>query len=284
MGGAIQACIGFPARDGAAESRSEFAVPGFPDSRIVPVSCAIADARQENGIALDDFGFALVRHRTAFADVRELAVLQGYRQEMAGFLADHLGAALVIPARAGLALRYASRLAAEPRREGEPGFVDEAAPANFAHIDYLYPDQFRTAARLDSEAQGHDASRYSRAVQLQTWRCLSASPQDVPLALCDRRSLDSADISPRTGVLEETNSHGVVGEFSYRIGGVHHNPEQRWCYYPSMHPDELLLFIGMDTERPGGGQVAHAAFDNRANDPGAVERVSLEARFYAYFA
>jgi hypothetical protein len=119
-------------------------------------------------------------------------------------------------------------------------------------------------------------------VIIQTWRALSEPPQDVPLAICDCRTLDEADISRRTGVLAPENSVGMPSQTFY-VGGIHYNSTQRWYYYSNMKPNELLVFTGYDTDRPSSAKVAHAAFDNRATHPAANARESVEARFYVYY-
>jgi hypothetical protein len=58
---------------------------------------------------------------------------------------------------------------------------------------------------------------------------------------------------------------------------------QHWYCYPDLTADEVLLFTGFDSACPGGGRVAHGAFDNRANAPAAIARESVEARFFAFF-
>ena len=124
--------------------------------------------------------------------------------------------------------------------------------------------------------------QYARLVIAQTWRAVSGAPQDVPLAICDRRTLDNADISAKTGILAPENAPGM-DDPSFTIGGIHYNPAQRWHYFPDMQPDELLLFTGYDSGAPDGWKTGHGAFDNRHNQPGGVPRVSFEARFYAFW-
>ena len=45
-----------------------------------------------------------------------------------------------------------------------------------------------------------------RMVMVQTWRAVSPPPQDMQLALCDRRTFDEADVVPRTGLLPPDNN------------------------------------------------------------------------------
>jgi hypothetical protein len=83
-------------------------------------------------------------------------------------------------------------------------------------------------------------------------------------------------------VLAPENSVGMPTPVFY-VGGIHHNPNQRWYYYPNMTSDEVLVFTGYDTARQSGFKVGHAAFDNRATHPEAHPRESIEARFYVYY-
>jgi hypothetical protein len=279
----IQALIGFSQHDAAPVAPGETAVPGYPDNRVMPLLCAIEDARERPAISLDEEGFTLVRHETAFADERDLEVLRrGYHDEMAEFLTGYLDAALVVPARAGILLRDGRRLIGRTPFDGDLDVIDDRIPASFAHVDYLLPDAVIAQARLECAFEGHEDIPHKRMVILQSWRSVSPPPQDIPLALCDCRTVAEADVSPRTGVLAPQNRNGLPSP-TFTVGGIHHNPRQHWYYYPSMSPDEVILLTGFDTARPARGRVAHAAFDNRANQPDAHPRESIEARFYVYY-
>ena len=70
---------------------------------------------------------------------------------------------------------------------------------------------------------------------------------------------------------------------SFIIGGIHYNPAQEWHYFPSMEPDEVLLFTGYDSASLDGWKTGHGAFDNRHTHPNGLPRVSFEARFYAFW-
>ena len=158
MSETIQAEINFGRRAGEPVLPGEIAVPGFPDNRLAPVRCAIADARQAADLSLDRQGFAIASHTSAFAGEELAGAGQAYREEMAAFLQDHLGAALVVASQIGLCVRHADRLVQGPRDADNPGYVDDSAPANFAHVDYLDPAQVAAHAALGAEAQGFDVS------------------------------------------------------------------------------------------------------------------------------
>ena len=278
----VEAFIGFSKRDQEPEATDDIFVPGYPDNRITPRRRRIEDARNAATPSLDREGFSLVEHRTAFAEERDRSVLtKDYNDEMADFIKEYTNASVVVPSRTGLLVRYGDRLVGRRRHEGRDDIIDDRIPASFAHIDYLSDfviDQVAVEAKVD----GFPDITFSRMIVMQTWRAVSDPPQDVPLAICDRRTLDRTDISPRKGVLSPENS-GKLPDPVFYVGGIHFNPKQRWCYYPSMRKDEVLLFTGYDTANPDHGMVAHAAFDNRAHHSNAHPRESFEARFYVYY-
>jgi hypothetical protein len=248
----------------------------------MPVRCRIGDARRSDTPSLDRHGFTLIKHETAFADERDRDVLrEGYHDEMADFLKRYMNASRVVPSPNGLLVRYGDRLVGRRPHVGRTDIIDDKIPASFAHVDYL-PDAVRQQAATDAHLEGLEDLEYSRMVVVQTWRAVSEPPQDVPLAICDRRTVEEADISPRKGILDPKNADGLSATVFY-IGGIHFNPYQKWYYYPSMRSDEVLVFTGFDTANPKYSRVPHAAFDNRATHPGAHPRESIEARFYAYY-
>ena len=278
MPGAIQARLGFSRRDDEPSAPGDIGVPGYPDNRVVPVACTIRNARLA-GTSINKEGFELATHRSAFTPERDRSVLaRGYHAEMAAFLTDYLGASVVLPSgESALLVRYGERLVGRGEFDRPTDIIDDRIPASFAHLDY-YPQSAIQSA--DHVAPG--LSGYSRMMIIQTWRAVSGSPQDVPLALCDRRWLEEGDISPRTGILAPENAPAGADP-AFTVGGIHHNASQKWYYFPDMEPEEVLLFTGYDSASDDGWKVAHAAFDNRHNQSDGIARVSIEARFYAWF-
>lgn len=273
----IEALLGFSRRDGDLAGAGDLAVPGYPDNWVVPTACAIHDARAA-GCTLEAEGFELIRHRSAHAGERDKAVLaRDYHAEMAAFLREYLGASVVLASGdSALLVRYGERLVGRHPFERPTDIIDDRIPASFAHVDYYPEVALASASHIGGPAE------YSRFVIAQTWRTVSGAPQDVPLAICDRRTIADRDISPRKGVLAPENAPGLADP-SFIIGGIHYDPGQRWYYYPNMEPDELLLFTGYDSDVPHGWKVGHGAFDNRHTHPHGLPRVSFEARFYAFW-
>ncbi|WP_229178343.1 CmcJ/NvfI family oxidoreductase [Bradyrhizobium ivorense] len=234
----------------------------------------IRDARPiVNELSLDREGFILVPHKTSCADVRDPDVMrQKYLDEMVPFIKDYFNASWVVPRHKYVVMRLAS--ATPPAEGGRISYKAVRGTAYNAHIDYA-PVAAPMLAAQENQEQGIPIRVYSRLMIIQTWRALSPPPQDFPLAFAD------ASTTPTTDVFEHTFIN-PVGE-SFRSLSVHYSPLVRWYYFPNMHPDEVVLFKGYDSDRHYDYWSAHSAFDNRRAYPNALPRESVEARFYVYF-
>ncbi len=169
-----------------------------------------------------------------------------------------------------------------------------AYPANFVHTDYT--DQAARKHMLASydrslpEPDGRDdvrdllgaldapsgERRFKRVLAVQTWRVFSNPPHDKPLAICAANSVSPEDFVEYDYVIGDREGE-VYQAYVYR-----HNPRQRWYSFLDLTPDEVLVFIGYDFQRPYSC-VMHAAFDNPLCPPGAPGRCSIEARTFAFF-
>jgi hypothetical protein len=115
-------------------------------------------------------------------------------------------------------------------------------------------------------------------VALDFWRTTNmAGPlKHMPLALCDPRSVDEADIIP-------TALEGIApgGAITHHVS-LAHNDRQRWYYYPDMRPNELLvfkLFQLMRNEDPQPWRACfHTAFEDPTTPADAQPRQSCEHR------
>ena len=70
----------------------------------------------------------------------------------------------------------------------------------------------------------------------------------------------------------------VEGRINYR-----YNPRHRWCYFPDMTLDEVLVFKTHDSEPGRPGHVPHSAFSDPTCSPGVAPRASTEMRGIAYW-
>ena len=57
---------------------------------------------------------------------------------------------------------------------------------------------------------------------------------------------------------------GVPNAAGYNLA---HNPNHRWCYVPSMRPEEALVFKLCDTDEDRVQWSAHTAFDDPTSPP-----------------
>ena len=234
-----------------------------------PVQVQLEDARPLNdGLHLDVDGFRVFEHRSAIAATgtkEELA--SQYIPEMADFLRELTGAREVRPHRSSLLLRTSTRSA---RPEGYP-------PATFAHLDFT-PKSHASFLAISEQEDGPVAP-YSRVAILQTWRAISAPPQDSTLAIADPRSVADSD----TMLMDTVLGPEEVPELFFESRLCRVNPAHKWYYFPELTADEVLVFKGYDSDPSVTSDVMHTAFDVPGVPADAEPRRSIEIRFLAFF-
>ena len=231
---------------------------------IAPVPMTIIDAR-DRGATLDREGFALVAHRSAVADFDDRAAVEAiHRAEIVALVADLSGAAQVLVSSPGI-LRFSER---SPRC----GALDNSRPARFAHVDI----SDATAAAFAERAvpAGRSLRRFAH---YNVWRAISGAPQDVPLTVCDARSVSAGDLIPADAIFDAPGRP----EWSFEGLVVAHSPAHRWHWFPDLTRDEVIVFKTHDSDPGRAHCVPHVAFDNPACGPGARPRVSIEMRALA---
>ncbi|MGF7170973.1 hypothetical protein FHS91_002661 [Sphingobium xanthum] len=231
---------------------------------IEPHPMPAIDGRAEN-LELDGAGFMLVRHETA-QDLTDKASAPGYAAEIEALIQKLTGADAVVVTGAPI-LRFSEK-------SGKAGSSDNSHPARFAHVDL-------------SNATGHAFSKRSqpegktvaRAAHYNVWRVLSSSPQDVPLAICDARSLRGEELILADAIFDRPDGN----DWSFEGYVVAHDPAHRWHWFPDMAADEAIVFKTHDS-RPDVAQcVPHVAFDDPECPEDAQPRVSVEIRAIAYW-
>ena len=153
---------------------------------------------------------------------------------------------------------------------------ERMTPAGWAHLDY---DTDEAAVQLQEtlELSEREIRPFSRYVLYQGWRVLSDPPQDYPLAICDARTVATADMIPL-----EYHLSSDEGDVTYRSRGSRYSDRHEWWYYPDVTIDEMIVFIGFDSERPDTASTLHVAFeDTTVQHP--VPRSSVETRYFALF-
>jgi len=104
----------------------------------------------------------------------------------------------------------------------------------------------------------------SRVMVVHAWRNVSEQPlRDFPLALCDARSVEEAElIRERVSGLER-----------YR---AIHQDRHRWYWFPDMMKNEILLFKGFDSSERR--YAFHSAFVHPDRPHNTAKRFSCELR------
>jgi hypothetical protein len=229
-------------------------------------SVAIIDAR---GIAssVDAQGFMLVSHRSAVTDFNDKdQVWNTHRAEIVALIAEVSGADDVQVNAPGI-LRFSEK-------SGAAGTLNNSMPARFAHVDIT--DQTAQAFAARSAPAGKTIRRYAH---FNIWRAISGPPQDVPLAVCDARSVARADLIEADAIFDEAGKP----EWSFESWVVAHNPAHRWHWFSDMTIDEALIFKTNDSDARYAHCVPHVAFNHLLCPADAPPRASIEMRAIAYW-
>jgi hypothetical protein len=160
-------------------------------------------------------------------------------------------------------------------RSPDCGRYDNSRPARFVHVDA----SDATAAMFVAQTNPFPDRRLRRFCQYNVWRVLSPPPQDVPLAVCDARTVAPLDLVPADAVFDALDGP----EWSFEGLVVRGNPRHRWWFYRDMNRDEALVFKTHDSDRSRPHCVAHVGFDDPRCPPGTPPRESIEMRGTAYW-
>ena len=232
-----------------------------------PQVVEIADLRGA-GASLAVEGFALVPHESVVVDFRDAAaVTRLHPAEIESLLLRETGADRVVVTGTGI-LRFGERSPLS-------GKLFNSQPARFIHIDISDPTARDFAARSQPEGR-----RVRRFAHYNVWRAITAPPQDVPLTVCDARSLSPDNLVTADAVFD---APGAAPEWSFEGLLVRHSPRHRWCYFSGMNRDEALIFKTNDSDPAEPHHVPHSAFDDPSRPPGVAPRGSIEMRAVAYW-
>jgi hypothetical protein len=207
---------------------------------------------------LDREGFTLVHRPLDRADWRdEHWIEQSYTPDCVELVRWLTGAGHAAPFYAGVLLR-------------DSGGGDAAPAADFIHLDNT-----REAALqfLERAVPADVRAQYGRVRIFNVWRTITPPPQDVPLALCDQRTVDERDwVIGRT--VEPNFPEGVPYVASVA------NPAQCWFFYSNVGLDDAIVFKGYDSDRDQPFGCLHGAFRHPAPGPVTVPRASAETRIF----
>ena len=236
------------------------------DHRIVRIEDARLRA-QPPSLARE--GFGLLPHKSAlsdFHDPQELARI--YVPEMERLVTQVSGADQVVVCGPPV-LRFSKCLPS-------PSELNIRRPARFVHVDISDTEAAALTERWRPKNNDRSARRFAHYT---VWRVLSAPPQDVPLALCDSRSVSPSDLVDADSISDipgkpESSSIVVV---------VRHNQRHRWSYFADMNRDEVLLFKSHDSDPGQPRHVPHSAFKDPSCTLGVAPRASIELRAIAFW-
>jgi hypothetical protein len=253
-----------------------------PERNLMPFEghdITIRDVRAARApVQLDAHGFTLTSHQSRIAHTPEIAetnlvaqngqppINKAYYDELLPLIRQLSGARDVIPQATGLTVRFSPR----SRRQSWAG------AAGFIHLDVTCRSVERFLEfSLDAAAP---VKPWKRFVMYQTWRAVTEPPQDNLLALCDRRSVPQSDVVFYDAIIGDPGTAlESVEARSCRFG-----PDHRWWYVSDMGAEDLLVFIGYDSDDPEGVQPFHTGFEVPGHE-NATPRGSLEARFFAFY-
>jgi hypothetical protein len=210
---------------------------------------------------LDRQGFTLVEQRSAVRDFwDEDEVRSVYYPEAERLIKEATGASRVFIFDHTLRRRVPGSIDRNPNAPRQPAtrvHVDHTGKSGPQRVRDLLPDDAEELLR-------------GRVQVINLWRPTRGPLRDAPLAVCDARSVDPADLVPSDLVYKNR-----VGE-TY---SVTYNPAHRWFYVPEMRADEGLLLKCADTMTDGRARfMPHTAFTDPTTPPDAFPRESIELR------
>lgn len=227
----------------------------------------IADAREvDKSFSVDVEGFALMDASTALSDFTDVEQIRRVYYREASEIA--------LQVTGGKHAFIFDHLVRRREKDRAPLTFGKRAPEGLAaangriHNDYSEASGLRRLNMVVSDpAIRASIKRYSI---INIWRSIKGPVLDTPLAICDARTVSTADL-----ITSEVHYPRRIGE----IYGLLHSPAHRWFYYSEMDRHEALVFKQFDSLTQGVARfVPHAAFDLPAIPVDASLRESIELR------
>ncbi len=209
---------------------------------------------------LDRSGFTLTQHTSAVTDFRnEDEVARLYYPEIERLVERVTGA--------HKAFVRGHLIRTETPIDFNDGY------ARFVHCDYNIK-RLQEMSEEVLEQHGVEPQPHWKYVWFNTWQPFDNPAINNPLAFIDWQSLPEDDVIDYyyTG----RNTDALVAAPVY-------NPNHRWCYFPNMTPDEILVFKQMDGRKNRSVYCPHTSFDIPDTPEDAPPRRSIEGRLLAVF-
>jgi hypothetical protein len=236
---------------------------GVVDGRTV----TIRNARLERGLVLDVAGFELIRHFGSLADWASFQDSDRVKAidypEVVAALQKHTGAEKVV-------------IFDHTLRDStvEPGRAQLREVVRRVHDDQTLDSAPRRVAKHlpPDEAEWRLKRRFAI---INFWRPVGGPVRQAPLAVCDARTIEPADLLP---------SDLVYRDWTGETYSVAYNPRHRWYWYPHQRPSEATLLKIYDSTTDGAARLtAHTAFDDPMSAPNAPTRRSIEIRAIVFW-
>lgn len=217
--------------------------------------------------SLDREGFLLVPHASAVSDFYDDDVLRHtYHDELKVLVRRITGARRV-------EIFDDTRRSTSLERQQQTGIRE---PANIVHNDYTAQSgPKRLTDWLKSTGTDRASLPQGRFAIINAWRPIRNPVYDQPLIFCDATSIESCDL-----IAMERRADERVGAVQAAL----YNPQQRWYFYPTMQPDEVLLFKTYDSTEDGRARFTpHSSFRDPLAPANMPARESIESRCLVFF-
>ncbi len=145
--------------------------------------------------------------------------------------------------------------------------------ARFVHCDYNMTRIRDMAHDLFAE-QGVTPKENWKYAWYNTWQPFDNPAFHNPLTCIDWESLPEGDVIDYYYTGRGNDS---------KVAAPVYNPDHRWCYFPEMSTEEVLVLKQLD-ERPNRAYYCpHVSFDNKEVSEDLPPRRSIETRLVAVF-
>jgi hypothetical protein len=255
-----------PPRRPAAQERPDFTALPLTGRPVTVSSMRAAGG----GFSLDREGFTLADAPTAVRDFYDRDEVAGRYVAEARELVRSLTGCTATALLNTPVVRVSGRLGSRPAGTTFTG--------DFAHADFSAAAAESMLHRTLPAGEAAERLRCRYSV-FNVWRTFSGPPQDVPLALCDTRSVAPQD-KQYCDITMKMASGDVL---TWENIAYYHNEAHRWWYCPAMTRDEAYVFRSFDSAPGHAEQVPHSAFVNESCPASAPPRASVEVRVFAFY-
>jgi len=218
-------------------------------------------------IKLEKHGFEVLSHATKISEFASVQAVEAYKSETEQLLRETLGAIHV--KCYDLRLRKNISFHRTQFDMNDPLHIE--GPARGAHNDITISSGPVIINRQlsDDEMKTYIKPGYRFRI-VNTWRSLLPVLEDRPLALCDGRSVDPADLVASDRIIPDR-----IGEVYY----LTYNPQHEWYWLSHQTSSEPFAFVMYDTKAGDHSRFCpHVSFINPLALVGAPPRQSVETR------